>query len=140
MNVSDRLLVLAAAKEAARAKVQGLVSQQETVRRSQEAKERDVAADAKRLEDAEREAAAAVEAEALAARVRAVTALRAGRSVRLQRPEVVATALAATSTSGRVVYDEQEVEQGWPEKIRHALDSGVRSHATRRCLRFVDLF
>ena len=116
---------LAAAKETARAKVQGLVSQQEIARRSEEAKERDVAADAQRLEDAEREAAAAVEAEALAARVRAVTALRAGRAVRLQMPEVVATALAATSTSGRVVYDEQEVEQGWPEKIRHALDSGV---------------
>ena len=116
---------LATAKEAARARVQALVTQQEVARRSQEAKGRDIAADAARLEEAKREAAAAVEAEALAARVRAVTALRAGRSVRLHKPEVVATALAATSTSGRVVYAEEEVAAGWPDKIRHCLESGV---------------
>ncbi len=116
---------LALAKEAARDRVQALVAQQEIARRSQEAQGRDIAADAAKLEEAKRDEAAAVEAEALAARLRAVRAMRAGRSVRLHKPEVVATALAATSTSGRVMYAEEEVAAGWPDKIRHCLESGV---------------
>ena len=116
---------LASAKEAARARVQALVAQQEIARRSQEAQGRDIAADAAKLEEAKRDEAAAIEAGALAARLRAVRAMRAGRSVRLHKPEIVATALAATSTSGRVMYAEEEVAAGWPDKIRHCLESGV---------------
>eukprot|EP01045_Picozoa_sp_COSAG04_P007173 COSAG04_NODE_368_length_15757_cov_6.049176_6_plen_1109_part_00 len=118
---------LAAEKEAKLKKVQGLVTRQEEGRRAAEAQVRDAEGEANRRREEERAAAAAKEEAAKSARVRAVTALRAGRSVRLRSKEVVATALAATATSGRVLYAEDEVEEGWPQKIRHALESGVVS-------------